>query len=71
MTRRRYHSSYDIPETQYTPFEDILLDTTAWLVAASICLSPTAEYDDLEKAEQMHKQLDDKEGEQKKERRRK
>ena len=65
--QKRSYSSYEI-EPQYTPFEDILLDATAWLVAASICLTPPQSFDDdnyLDKQETMDKQLDQDEKERK------
>eukprot|EP00934_Nitzschia_sp_Nitz4_P006370 Nitzschia sp. Nitz4//scaffold71_size96697//76237//76500//NITZ4_004706-RA/size96697-processed-gene-0.49-mRNA-1//-1//CDS//3329557280//6360//frame0 len=41
MSRRTFFSNnHGVPETQFTPAEDLMLDGTAWFVAIAMCFPP-------------------------------
>ena len=47
--RRLFHTDpVELVEPQFTPGEEIMLDSTAWFVAFALCWSPDHEYDDLD-----------------------
>jgi hypothetical protein len=35
-------------EPRFTPYEELMLDATAWFVAFALCWSPAHEFDDLD-----------------------
>lgn len=62
LPKRQFHNYGDpVPEHQFTPAEDTMLDATAWFVAFALCYTPPAmePYEDEDEDSSFKKQARD------------